>query len=262
MTAPSRSAVVSSFTVIKGAMIDETYATFAAWNLGCSKKENLDRLRESNAIGAGSITWLRDVGKVLNRRFDPDGRDLPLVVLAKAGMPLEEWKPLLLWHMSRDEFLVRDFITNWLFESWQAGAYLVRAEEVGAYLGTLSSRGGQVEHDWSPSTSARVAVGLLRLACDFGLLRGTKDRVFASYHLPERSLMYLLHALRDARGSASAALAATDWRLFLLRREVLEQELLRLHQFQKLQYQVAGSLVELSLPCPSALEYAKRMIDE
>ena len=60
-----------------------TYAVFAAWDFERSKRENLDRLRDENFIGATSVTWLRDVAKVLNRRFDPAGRDRPLVVDAK-----------------------------------------------------------------------------------------------------------------------------------------------------------------------------------
>ena len=115
MKASSRANVASSFTVVKGALIDETYAVFAAWDFARTKRENLDRLREENFIGASSTTWLRDVAKVLNRRFDPDGRDRALVVLAKNNCDLEEWKPLLLWHITRDEFLVRDFLQNWLF---------------------------------------------------------------------------------------------------------------------------------------------------
>ena len=93
----SRSNVASSFTVTKGSMIAETYAVFAAWDFAQSKRQNLDHLRAENYIGASSATWLRDVAKVLNRRFDPDGRDRSLVLLAKSGCDLEEWKPLLLW---------------------------------------------------------------------------------------------------------------------------------------------------------------------
>lgn len=134
MKSGSRANVVSSFTIIKGAMIEETYAVFAAWDFADSKRENLNRLREKNFIGASSTTWLRDVAKVLNRRFEPDGRDRPLVTLAKSGCDLEEWKPLLLWHMTRDEFLVRDFLQNWLFPAYDSGAFRVRLEEVQTYL--------------------------------------------------------------------------------------------------------------------------------
>ncbi len=50
MTMP-RTKVVSSFTVVKGAMISETYRTLAGWDLGVSKKQNLDRLRQENTSG-------------------------------------------------------------------------------------------------------------------------------------------------------------------------------------------------------------------
>jgi hypothetical protein len=40
-------------------MLDETYAVFAAWDLTRTKRQNLDRLRETNFIGAGSAAWLR-----------------------------------------------------------------------------------------------------------------------------------------------------------------------------------------------------------
>jgi hypothetical protein len=39
----------------------------------------------------------------------------------------------------------------------------------------------------------------------------------------------------------------------------VEHELLRLHQFRKLQYEVAGSIVQLSLPYASLTEYAEKV---
>ena len=260
MTSAPRSHVASSFTIIKGAMIEETYAVFSAWDFDRSKRENLDRLRTQNYIGASSATWLRDVAKVLNRRFDTSGRDHALVVLAKRGLPIEEWKPLLLWHMTRDEFLVRDFLEGWLFDAYDAGAFRVQPEDVEAYLGRISKRGATVEHGWSEQTTRRVAAGLLKIAVDFGLLRGSNAKEFASYHLPERSFLYLLHAMRDEKLSPGKVLASPEWRLFLMRPADVEHELLRLHQFRKLEYQVAGSLVQLSLPCTSTHEYAERMV--
>jgi hypothetical protein len=82
MSTSARSHVASSFTLIKGAMIEETYAVLAAWDFTRSKRENLDRLRQENFIGASTTTWLRDVAWVLNRRFDPNGRDRSLALLA------------------------------------------------------------------------------------------------------------------------------------------------------------------------------------
>jgi hypothetical protein len=259
MSVASRANVASSFTAIKGAMIGETYAVCAAWDLGRSKRENLVRLQDENYIGARSTTWLRDVGWVLNRRFDPDGRDRSLVVLAQNRCPLEEWKPILLWHITRDEFLLRDFLQNWLFQAFDTGAYRLHPEELRPYLLDIPQRGGITEHAWSESTISHVAAALLKTAADFGLLRGTMTKEFASYHMPERSFLYLLHAVRDERASANRVVAADDWRMFLMRPEDVERELLRLHQFKKLHYEVAGSLVQLSLPNRTALEYAEAM---
>ena len=98
------------------------------------------------------------------------------------------------------------------------------------------------------------------MAADFGLLRGSVLKEFASYHLPERSFLYLLHAIRDEKQSPGKVIAAPDWRMFLMRPADVERELLRLHQFRKLEYEVAGSLVQLSLPCASSREYAERMV--
>lgn len=260
MRPDSRSQVASSFTVIKGSMVEETYAVFSQWSFDRSKRENLDRLREENFIGASSATWLRDVAKVLNRRFDPAGRDRPLAVLAKGGLPMDQWKPLLLWHMTRDEFLVRDFLANWLFAAYDAGAFRVHTEDVAKYLGEIGNRGGTTEHAWSEQTTKRVAAGLLKMAVDFDLLRGSVAKEFVSFHLPQRSFLYLLHAMRDEKMSANKIVSSSDWRLFLMRPTDVEHELLRLHQYRELQYHVAGSLIQLSLPCANACEYAERMV--
>ena len=242
-------------------MIGETYATLARWDLSVSKKENLDRLREENFIGARSATWLRDIAKVINRRLEPGGRDRALVILARGGCAIEEWKPIFLWHLSRDEFLVRDFFVNWLFQEYDDGAFQLRPDDVRDYLGTLGMRGGKTEHQWADITTSRVAGGLLKMAADFGLLRGGSVKEFAGYHLPERSLLYLLHAvLEHENGSPRRMMDSPEWRMFLVRPADLESAVLRLHQFRSLDYQVAGSLVQLSLPYPHAVNYAEAMV--
>jgi hypothetical protein len=256
----SRAKIVSSFTIIKGAMIEETYAVFAAWDFSKSKRENLDRLKAENFIGASSSTWLRDVAKVLNRRFEPEGRDRALVILAKNGCQLEEWKPILLWHMTRDEFLLRDFLQNWLFPAYDSGSFRIRPEDLHEYLKSLGKRGGTTEHEWADQTLKRVAAGLLKIAVDFGLLRGSSLKEFCTFHVPERSFLYLLHAMLDETRSPQKVVASMDWRMFLLRTADVERDLLRLHQYRKVDYQVAGSLIQLSLPCASPYEYAERMV--
>ena len=73
----ARAHVVSSFTIIKGALIAETYRVFELWDFDLGRFENLRRIKEENLLGAASANWLRDVAKVINRRFDFAGRDKP-----------------------------------------------------------------------------------------------------------------------------------------------------------------------------------------
>ena len=261
MTTAQRSSIVSSFTIIKGAMIRETYEVLAHWDFGEDKKANLDHLRDKNYIGATSSTWLRDVAWVLNRRLDPDGRDRPLAILAKGGCSMDEWQPILLWHMTRDEFLLRDFLINWLYPAYHDGAFRVRNDELHDYLSTIVTRGGETEHVWTDATLRRVAAGLLKISADFGLLAGSAVKEFTTYHLPDRSLIYIMHAVIGQEDhSPRRAIDSGEWRMFLMGTQDVERELLRLHQFRKLDYQVAGSLVQLTLPNENALAYAEVMV--
>ena len=50
----SRASVVSSFTVIKGSMIEETYAVFRDWDFDRTREDNLRQVRDENTIGATS----------------------------------------------------------------------------------------------------------------------------------------------------------------------------------------------------------------
>ena len=241
-------------------MIDETYMVFRGWDFGMSHTENLRRVREDNMIGATSAHWARDVAWVMSRRFDPAGRDRPLVDLAMAGCDREVWKPLLLFHITRDEFLVRDFLVYWLYPQFVQGAYLVHTDDVAAYLATLSKKKEiQWSGNWTNSTTSRVASGLLRMATDFGLLTGSVRREFASYHLPDESFMYILHAMADGEPNAQRIVDAEDWHMFLMDGPDVEREVLRLHQFRRLHYEVAGSLSQLKLPHESSAAYAREI---
>jgi hypothetical protein len=257
----SRSTVVSSFTVIKGSLIDETYAAFAAWDFSLTKLQNLQRLEQDNTIAASSRNWARDVRKVLNRRFDPEGRDRPLVILAKGDCDRAVWRPLLLWHMTRDEFLVRDFLITWLYPQYESGAYRLSTDDVAAYLRTLAEKSGITwSGRWTRVTTDRVASGLLRIASDFGLLTGGVHKEFAPYHLPDESFVYLLHAMKTTEHNARRIIDSPDWRIYFLDSADVEREVLRLHQFHRLSYEAAGTLATLDLPADSATIYAEELV--
>jgi len=70
----------------------------------------------------------------------------------------------------------------------------------------------------------------------------------------------VLHAAAEQEPNASKILSLPDWKMYLMAADDVERELLRLHQYHKLNYQVAGSMRQLSLPCQTAADYARRMI--
>ncbi len=254
----SRASVVSSFTIIKGALLEEAFAVFRDWDFTLSLEGNLTSMKALNAIGAKSANWLRDVAFVLRRRFDPEGRDRNLVELAQRGCPLHLWKPVLLWHMTRDEFLFRDFLIHWLYEQFTQGTLRVRAQDLWPYLRALHDK-GLVAERWKESTLKRVSSQLLRMAVDFGLMRGTVTREFASYHLPDECFLYVLHAMIELQPNAREVVQSPDWRMFMMDANDVERELFRLHQFRRVHYEVAGSLAQIRLPCASASDYAREM---
>lgn len=258
--APARKNVVSSFTIIKGSLCEESYQAFGQWDFAASKFENIRRIREDNVLGLASSNWARDVGKVLNRRFDPEGRDRPLVSLAQRGLDPADWNALLLFHLTRDEFLVRDFLCSWLAPRFHDGTYRIRTSDVVDYLHGLKDRDGIVwQGSWSEATTDRVASGLLRMGCDFGLLAGTAVREFCSFHLSDACLLYVLHAMLESGLAPRRVVQADDWSMYLMQADDVERELLRLHQHRLVHYQRAGSVVELRLPHASLADYAKEM---
>lgn len=260
MLVVDRSGVVSSFTVIKGALVPETYEAFRHWDLSEDRRSNISRLKDANVFGARSSNWIRDLGKVLNRRFDPETRDRPLIRMAQNGVDLAIWTPALLWHMTRDEFLVRDFLIHWLMPRFTEGVYRIQAEDVLPYLTGIEEQGlTQDGEPWSAQTRKRVASGLLGIAQDVGLLRGGSRKEFASHHLREEAFLYLLHALSEGEAHGGAVIHSSEWRMYLYQPSDVEQELLRLHQFRKLHYQRAGSVVSLTLPFAGLAEYAESL---
>ena len=97
------------------------------------------------------------------------------------------------------------------------------------------------------------------MATDFGLLKGAVHKEFASYHLPEKSLIYLLHAMADIEPNARRIVESEEWHMFLMDSSDVERELLRLHQFRKVHYEVAGSLAQLRLPHCSSADHAREL---
>lgn len=250
---------ISTFSVTKGGKIDDTYASFQAWDLSRSLNANLEALAEENPILAGTDAWMREMRRIFRVRFGEIEVHEPLIRLAQAGMPRQEWSPILLWHLCYRELLLSDFLETWLYDRKQEGILRITSDDVREYLATLRSR-GLLNTEWSKNTVNRMASGLPAYATDFGLLEGRNVREIVPFHLPEKAFLYVLYSIHDSVPTASRLLADIRWRRFLMSESDVEHELLRLHQLQKVHYEVAGSVISLELPHPSLEGYVDALV--
>ena len=220
---------LSSYLAIKGAFIETTYRAFSSWDLSLSPKINLQQIEDTNSVGASSTGWLKQFATVTRRRYNLAGPDRSLIELVKKGWHIEDWRPVQLWHMSRTDALLRHFISDWLFDRQKQGIVVITTNAVTEYLRALVKSKLGATDVWKENTYRRVASGLLKLAAEFHLMRGRVNREFEAYRLPEQSFVYLLHALMEREQNTHKVINALDWRLFLMKPNQVDEELLRLH---------------------------------
>lgn len=256
----SRAVNVSSFSVKLGAYVGETYRVLAGWDVNRTDADNFTSVVATNSVGASSSTWLRDIVKSIRLRYQPSGRDRALVDLAAGGYPIDSWRPILLWHLARHDFLLRDVLLNFLHPARERSVGVIRTSDLFPHLASLAERGGVIKHPWTPETTIRVAGSLLKTCGEFGHLEGTVTRRFRMPVLPDNAFIYVAHALHEVTPRGSDVVNAPEWRLYSLSPGAVERELLRLHQFGRLRYEVAGSLAQLTLPQPTALDFARTLV--
>jgi hypothetical protein len=105
-----------------------------------------------------------------------------------------------------------------------------------------------------------MASSLPAYAADFGLLSGKAVKEIVPYHPPDDALLYVLHAMVEETTTPRKIVEDPRWRRYLLTPSELERELMRLHQLQRLRFDVAGSLVHLELPFPSVDTYVEHLV--
>lgn len=247
---------ISTRLIRKGALIEETYQAFGAWERGNSVAANLKRIFESNAVNARNEAWLKEVVSTLSNRFSAHGKIGPLVTAVQAGLALEKWKGCLLWHAGRTDLIYFLFATEWLFSEHERGRFAIRSDDLVPFVREVFKNSGGKTKALSDYGTVRAARDLLLMAKDFGLVEGSSTRHFLPYHLADEAFLYVLHAIAEDESNARRIVESKDWRLFLMTPDDVEREILRLHQFHKLRYDTAGSLAQLTLPFPTLQKYA------
>lgn len=242
----------------KGAFIEETYRVFSHWDESMGLRENLDRIRATNPLGAPNQAWLKEITATLATRFSHGDPVAPLVALAKSAYPMERWRYFLLWHFAGTDGLFARFCSDFLMEESRRGIVVFTTESVAPFMRRLHTE-GILETDLSEYGITRGSRDLLRMAADFGLVSGNPNRRFTHAHIPEDAFLYALYDLMESSSSVSRAIRDDRWKMFLLTPDEVERELLTLHQYRRLRYEQAGSVRELALPFANRLEFTRSL---
>jgi hypothetical protein len=75
--------------------------------------------------------------------------------------------------------------------------------------------------------------------------------------MSDDTLVYYAQQIAEIEGSPVRIVDSALWRLAYMTPADVHAALLRLHQFKRLDYQVAGSLVQATLPYRSTLDFAE-----
>lgn len=239
----------------KGALIQETFRLFQGWRDDATFQVNFDRIF---AGALGTLAWQREVKTTLSARFGDFSNATPLISLARGGLQLDSWVQCYSIWLAIHEPLFRNFICEWLYPEYAKGRYCVRSEDIVSHLADAWNAAGKA-YQLSEYGLLRTARDLLRMARDLSILEGKgRAKTFGSIHINDDVALFVCLLITEHEGAPSKVPASKLWRLFLMSAERVHEILLRLHQFRRVEYHVAGSLVQLSLPCPNPSEYAER----
>jgi hypothetical protein len=249
---------ISQRLVRKGALIPETYNLFKNWKDEMSFDQNFNHTFHGNFR---SEAWKKEIYSTLRRRFRNLNTAKSLILLAQSGYDISDWKYCLHFYIAIHETLYKLFLATWLYPEYQSGRFSLRTEDAVQHVLSVWKSSNPGNRPLSEYGATRTARDLLRMARDFGLLEGEgPTRRFSSIHLSDELILYFCHIIASEENSASQVLTSELWRLILLSQDQVHAHFLRLHQYRKLNYHVAGSIVELTLPYASACDYAKRMV--
>ncbi len=249
---------ISQRLVRKGALVEEAYNLFGSWREGQSFEENFNNTFRG---GFRSEGWKKEVQTTLGRRFRNLMDGQPLIMLARKGYDLSDWKFCLHFWVAVHETLYGLFVGTWLYPQYQSGRLVLRTEDVVPYVLTVWKSINSGSKPLSEYGAVRTARDLLRMARDFGILeRDGPEKAFASLHFSDELFLYFCHVIASKEQSAARVVGSDLWKLLLLDQEQVHAHLLRLHQYRKVDYQIAGSIIQLTLPCANACEYAERMV--
>ena len=246
----------SSKIIKAGALLPDTRTMLAQWNEACSVTENIERLRRENVFGKASRSRVEDILAIFRQRyFRQADTSKALITLAHSSMSVVSLNQVLYFYATQADPLLHDVVTEVLYPFHTQGRNAIHPLDMQHVIARWVDE-GKTTTRWSDTTIIRVARELMATLRDFGILEGANHKRLAPMHVPVDVFAYVAFFLRQHQPSSTHLLEHPEWQLFLLTPQMIERFFIEAHQERLLEYYAAGSIVRVTFPTDSIVEYA------
>jgi hypothetical protein len=258
----AKSPTVYTSRLIKAtALIPDTKALMAAWDLSQDWRNNFDNARRTNIFGKASRRRIEDILHIFRQRYFDDPEVGPaLVTLVQGHVPAQWVDPLLYYYTVENDRTLRAIVLEVVSRRRMSGYQDVSLEQVMRTLRDWVAE-GKTTTTWGEDTLLHVAQHALAALRDFGILQGKSTKTITPMYLPVEAFVFLAYELWRHDRSGDQVLHSPEWNLFFLPTQGVERFFLEAHQERLLAYYAAGSVVRLEFPVNSLVEVARVLVE-
>lgn len=254
---PNPAAPYTSRLIKATALIPDTKALLAAWDLNQDVRTNFDSARRLNIFGKASRSRIEDILKIFRQRyFDDPEVGQALVTLVQGHVPAQWVDPLLYYYTVENDSTLRAIVLEVIARRRLSGYADVTTEHVQRALREWVAE-GKTTSTWGEDTILHVAQHALAALRDFGVLQGKATKSITPLYLPVEAFTFLAYEIWRKDQAGDRVLHSPEWNLFFLPTQGVERFFLEAHQERLLSYYAAGSVVRLEFSENTLVEVAR-----
>jgi len=243
------------------ALIPDTKALLASWDLSQDWRANFDNARRMNIFGKASRARIEDILKIFRQRyFDDPEVGQALVILVQGHVPAQWIDPLLYFYTVQNDSTLRAIVLEVIAHRRLSGYTDITLDHVLRALRDWVAE-GKMTCTWGEDTILHVAQHALAALRDFGILQGKTNKSITPLYLPVEAFTFLAYELWRKDRAGDQVLHSPEWNLFFLPTQGVERFFLEAHQERLLTYYAAGSVVRLEFPVNSLVEVARVLVE-
>ena len=250
-------ALYTSRLIKATALIPDTKALLAAWDLSLDWHANFDAARRINIFGKVSRARVEDILKIFRQRyFDDPEVGQALTTLVQGQVPAQWVDPILYYYTIKNDNTLRAIVLEVVAQRQMSGYTDVTLEHARRALRDWGAA-GKTAGAWGEDTTLHVAQHALAALRDFGVLQGKATKSITPLYLPVEAFTFLAYEIWRKDHAGERVLHSPEWGLFFLPTQGVERFFLEAHQERLLTYYAAGSVVRLEFPVNSLVEAAR-----